>query len=108
MMFIILRYFKSLGQAESIPFKMLTFRTVTLLCIVSVQRDQTFAAIDIRLIDVSVDRIICYIEEGLKTTRLGFHQSSLDFRAFPVCNAIFPVFNIQQYLFSSFIYSLWT
>ena len=99
---IVLCYLKSLGEAENIPFKMLTFRTVTLLCIVSAQRDQTFAAIDIRLMDVSADRIICYIGEGLKTTRPGFHQSPLVFEAFPVCNAICPVFNIQQYLTRSF------
>ena len=48
--------------------------------------------------DISADRIISYIGEGLKTTRTGFHQSPLVFEAFPVCKAVCPVFNIQQYL----------
>ena len=52
--------------------------------------------------DVSTDRIICYIGEGLKTTRPGFHHSPRVFEGFPVCKAICPVFTIQQYLARSF------
>ena len=99
---VVLQYLKGLGDADAIPFKMLTFRLLTLFCLLSGQRDQTFAAIDIRLMDVSDDRVVCYIDQVLKTTRPGFHQSPLDFRAFPDSKAIFPVFNTQQYLFRSF------
>ena len=99
---VVLQYLKGLGDADAIPFKMLTFHLVTLFCLLSGQRDQTFAAIDIRLMDVSDDRVVCYIDQVLKTTRPGFHQSPLDFRAFPDSKAICPVFNTQQYLFRSF------
>ncbi len=99
---IVLRYLKSMGVADTIPFKMLSFRIVTLFCLLSGQRDQTFPTIDIRLMDISDDRVICYIGERLKTTRPKFHQSPLDLRAFPNCKAICPVFNTQQYIHQSF------
>ena len=70
---VVLQYLKGLGDADAIPFKMLTFRLVTLFCLLSGQRDQTFAAIDIRLMDFSDDRVVCYIDQVLKTTRPGFH-----------------------------------
>ena len=59
---VVLQYLKGLGDADAIPFKMLTSRLVTLLCLLSGQRDQTFAAIDFRLMNVSDDGVVCYID----------------------------------------------
>ena len=99
---VVLQYLEGLGDADAIPFQFLTFCLVTLFCLLSGQRDQTFAAIDIRLMDVSDDRVVCYIDQVLKTTRPDFHQSPIDFCAFPDNKAICPVYNTQQYLFRSF------
>ena len=99
---IVLRYLKSIGEAESVPFKLLTFRLATLYCLLSAQRDQTIASIDVRDMHVTENRVICYISKSLKTTRPGFHQSPLDFQAFPECKSICPVFNTCQYLKQSF------
>ena len=97
---IVLRYLDGLGDANILSFKMLTFRLATLFCLLSAQRDQTLAAIDVRLIQVSDERILIY--HTLKTTRPNFHQSPLDFRAFPQCKNICPVYNAQKYLQRSF------
>ena len=67
---------------DTIPFKMFFFRKVTLFCLLSGQWDQAFPTIDIRLMDVSDDRVISYIREDLKMTRPRFHQSPLDWREF--------------------------
>ena len=100
---VVLRYLNELGDANTIPFKMLTFRLATLFCLLSAQRDQTLTAINVRLIHVSDERIIIYLGHTLKATRPKFHQSPLDFdRAFPQCKNIFPVYNAQQYLQRSF------
>lgn len=99
---IVLRFLKAQGDANILPLKMLTFRLVTLFCLLSAQRDQTFSAIDIRCMDVSNDEVVCYITHALKTTRPGFHQTPLNFKAFPNCNYICPVHNTQQYLLRTF------
>ena len=45
---IVLRYLKSIGEADSVSFKELTFRLATFYCLLSAQSDQTFASIDVR------------------------------------------------------------
>ncbi len=100
---IVLRYLKGLGDAATIPFKMLTLRLVTLLCLLSGQRDQTLTAMDVRLLHVTDNIVVCYIGQGLKSTRPKFHQSPLQFKAFPDSWNICPVYNMNQYLKRSFI-----
>ena len=97
--YIVLRCLNELRDANTIPFKMLTFRFATLLCLLAAQRDQTLTAVDGRLIHFSDEQIIIYLGHTLKATR---HQSPLDLRAFPQCKNICPVYNAQQYLQRSF------
>ena len=60
-------------QAGSIPFKSLTIYLSILCCLLSTQRDQTFALIDACDMDVANSIFVFYTSTILKTSRRGLH-----------------------------------
>ena len=99
---IVLKYLKSLGESNDLPFKSLSYRFATLFCLLSGQRCQTICSLDVRHIVFSNERVMIFVNSCVKTTRPGNHVSPLDLKAFPTCTALCPVQNLKQYLLRSF------
>lgn len=89
---IVLKYLESLGDPDKLPLKVLTYRTVTLLCIFSGQRDQTISSIDV----FQPRKIVVFITERLKTSRPGHHVAPLEILKYDLSRNICLVENLKQ------------
>lgn len=77
---------------------MLTFKTVTLLTLLSVQRIQTVHLSDICNVDLSESIVKICVGDMLKQTRPGYHLRELDFPAYPPDKSLCPIFTVREYL----------
>ena len=68
---IVLNYLKSLGSNDQLPLKVLTWKVVTLMALVSAQRCQTLHLLNIDFMDKTPETIVSYVNRKVKQTRLG-------------------------------------
>ena len=99
---IVLKYLKSMGESDALPFKSLSYRLVTLFCLLSGQRSQTICSLDVRKILFSETKVTIFVDSYIKNTRPGNHVSPLELKAFPSCTTLCPAENLKQYLRRSF------
>ena len=79
---IMLKYLKTLSPVKKLSFKMLTYKAVTLLWLLSGQRGQGIKLIDIRNVDITKNGVKVRYGDILKTTRLGFQQKEINIKAY--------------------------
>jgi hypothetical protein len=79
---ILLRYLRSLYPLASLSLKLLTFKVVSLVALVSAQRAQTLLALDIKFMKVEPDKIVFNIDSLLKGTRPGRPNAPLELSSF--------------------------
>lgn len=91
----VLNFLKLEGQ--TVTLKDLSYKTATMLCILSGQRAQTICAFNIDHLIMEADRCVFLINTVLKQTRPGFHQQPIEFLSFPD-KGICPVELIKRYL----------
>ena len=77
---------------------MLTFKTVTLLTLLSAQRIQTVHLLDIRNMSITDSIGKVSIGDKLKQTRPGYHLHDLEFPAYSPDQQLCPVSVVKQYL----------
>jgi len=77
---------------------MLTFKTVTLLTLLSAQRIQTIHLLDIRNMSITDSIVKVSIGDKLKQTRPGYHLHELEFPAYSPDQRLCPVSVVKQYL----------
>ena len=79
---VILKYMTALPTNKELMLEELTLKLTTLLCLLSGQRGQTIAALDLGSCSIKDNAATFYINQMLKTTRPGFHQEPLRYEKF--------------------------
>lgn len=95
---ILLLYLKTLSPVKELTLKMLTYKTVVLLGLLSAQRCQTLFFLDIRNMVINSSTVKISIGDKLKQTKPGKHVHELEFPAYPtdICLCIVDV--MKEYL----------
>ena len=95
---LLLRFLRSHSPNGNLDLKMLTFKTVTLLTLLSAQRMQTVHLLDIRNMSITDSIVKVSIGDKLKQTRPGYHIHELEFPAYYPDQRLCPVSVVKQYL----------
>lgn len=74
---ILLTFLKKLSPVRLLNLKLLTFKTVTLLLLLTAQRLQSVHLIHIKNIRIAKGKLKISFGDQLKTTRPGFHQKEI-------------------------------
>ncbi len=85
-------------QADTVSLKMLTYKVVMLLALLTGQRIQTLYFVDIRNIDFRDVGVVIRIGDVLKQSRPGYHLSEMSLPAYPTDGALCPVTCLRTYL----------
>ena len=94
----VLDYLKIMGSNDSIEIKGLTHRLATLLCLLSGQRGQTIANIDIEYIAMNDDTCAIMIPVMLKTTKPGRHMKPMKFNIYKEDSTLCVMQNLKKYI----------
>lgn len=95
---LLLSFLRSQSPNGKLDLKMLTFKTVTLLTLLSAQRMQTVHLFDIRNMSITDSIVKVSIGDKLKQTRPGYHLHELEFPAYAPDQRLCPVSVVKQYL----------
>ena len=95
---IILKYMAWLAPNDMLLLQELTKKLVTLLCILSGQRAQSIANLNLGFMHHTSDMYTFYIPEILKTTTPTFHQTPLEFDAFEEDKRLCAVDCLDEYI----------
>ena len=68
---VVLDYLENLGSSSELSLKVLTFKTIMLLALITAQRAQTLAKIRLTNIKINPDKIEIAISDIVKTSRTG-------------------------------------
>ena len=98
---IVFNYLRSLPPIPKISLKDLTFKVVTLLCLLTGQRCQSINYLNIDYMHIERGKIVFYIPKILKTTTPSFHTSPLELLLYEKDTAICAVTHILLSLSSS-------
>lgn len=95
---ILLKYLKTLPHVKSLSLKLLTFKTVTMLAILSAQRVQTLQYLDLRNMDLTENIVKFSIGDKLKQSKPGRHIKELEFPAYPTEPNLCVVQTVKEYI----------
>lgn len=79
---IVLSYINNLPENSQLLLEMLTKKLCVLLCLLSGQRCQSIAALDLEMSHFSTEKVTFAFKKVLKTTKPGHHQKPLEFITF--------------------------
>lgn len=94
----VLKYLQTLRPLADLPLKQLTKKLVMLLALVTAQRTQTLAKLDLTFMQILPDRIMFSIRDRIKTTRPGKHLAPIELLSYSQDLNICPVAHIKQYI----------
>ena len=94
----VLNHLRSLVRENQLSLKQLTLKLTMRLALLSGQRTQTIASLDIHFLTLSWRTCCFVIREPLKHTRPGTHQVPLELPAYPQDRAICIVSILKDYL----------
>ena len=95
---VMLDYLSGLGPPEEQTFKVLTYKVVMLLALSLRQRRQTMHALDIRTMQLSLNKCTFVIKSLLKTSRRGKHLTSVEFKSYTLDRNLCRVAHISEYI----------
>lgn len=95
---LMLDYLASLGPPEKQTLKLVTYKLVMLLSLLSGQRRQTIHALDISTMQISEEKCTFAIQSLLKTSRPGKHLSFVEFKSYLLDTNLCPVAHIAEYI----------
>ena len=95
---VMLNYLSSLGLPAKQTLKMLTYKVVMLLSLLSSQRRQTIHALDISTMQLSLEKCTFMIKSLLKTSRPGKHLTAVEFKSYPLDKHLCPVAHVAEYV----------
>ncbi len=85
-------------QMNTVSFKMLTFKLVTLLALLTGQRVQTLFFVDIRNVEFRNVGVVIRMGDMLKQSRPGYHLNEMSLPSYPSDEALCPVSCLRTYL----------
>lgn len=68
---IVLDYLRLLGETNNLPLKLLTYKIVTLMALISAQRCQTLSLLSLNLMEKKSDMFTFYVSDKIKQSRPG-------------------------------------
>ena len=95
---VMLKYLSSLGPPARQTLKMLSYKVVMLLSLLSGQRRQTVHSLDISAMQLSSEKCTFVITSLLKTSRPGKHLTSMEFESYPLDKNLCPVAHVAEYV----------
>jgi hypothetical protein len=95
---IVINYLAALGPPDGLTMKVLTYKVVMLLALLSGQRRQTLHALDINGMQLDSDKCIFTIRTLLKTSRVGHHLPPIKLLAFKPDPALCIVTHLERYI----------
>ena len=95
---VVLRYFQSTDYPHVLSLEDLTKKLTTLLALITAQRCQTLAKLDISHFQDMHDKIVFHIRDKLKTTRPGKHMTPIEILSYPKDEKLCPVAHIREYI----------
>ena len=95
---IVIHYLARLGLPENLTLKVLTYKVVMLLALLTGQRRQTLHALDIHFMQLTTDKCTFSINTLLKTSRVGHHLHPLKLLAFEPNPALCIVKHLRCYV----------
>ena len=95
---VILEYIKRLPHNNQLMLEALTKKLCMLLCILSGQRSQTIPVLNLNHMHRDQSSYSFYIPRALKTTSPSFHQTPLQFEAFPEDELLCIVKCLNEYI----------
>lgn len=94
----VLGVLKTWSPVRKLSLKLLSFKVVMLLGLLTGQRGQTLHLMDIRNIDLDNNRVKIKFGDLLKTSRPGFHQNQLVIKAFAPDRRLCVCLALQEYI----------
>ena len=95
---IVINYLDAFGPPDGLTMKVLTYKVVIPLALLSVQRCQTLHALDINGMQLDSDKCIFTITTLLKTFRVGHHLTPIKLLAFKPDPALCIVTHLERYI----------
>lgn len=95
---IVLNFLKTLSPVKSLNLKKLTFKTVTLLWLLTGQRGQSMQLIHIKNLTVTDHLVKIRFGDLLKSTRPGFQQEEIKVKAYAPDRRLCVVTVLKEYL----------
>ena len=95
---VVLDYLTTIQTSILTPLKELSMKLVTLLCLLSGQRNQTLAALDMDFMNITDSYCHFYIPTILKTTKPGRHLKPLELNSYTADTSLCPVALIKTYI----------
>jgi hypothetical protein len=95
---IVITYLDALGPPDGLTMKVLTYKVVMLLALLSGQRCETLYALDINGMQLDSDKCIFTIRTLLKTFRVGHHLTPIKLLAFKHDPAFCIVTHLERYI----------
>ena len=92
------RLFLVLPPLAQLTLKQLTLKLVTLIAIITTQRCQTLASLDLNLMQSIKSKLSFTLPDKLKTTRPGTHLRPIEIIVFPPEPGLCPVLHINHYI----------
>ena len=82
--------------------KHLSLKLAMVICLLSAQRDQVLAALDITAMQLCEDKCTFYIKELMKASKPGKHTPPVQLLSYPYDKSLCPVTLIKHYLQRTF------
>ena len=95
---VVLDYLVGLDQPERLDLKMLSYKTVMLLALLTGQRRQTLHSLDITNMDLNEEKCTFVIKSLLKTSRPGKHLAPIEVLSYKPDRKLCPVAHIEEYV----------
>ncbi|XP_043472731.1 uncharacterized protein LOC122505285 [Leptopilina heterotoma] len=95
---VVLTYLQSLGENEKLSLEMITKKLATILALISAQRVQTLAAIELNNINTGVEPIQIKITSRIKTTGRNRFQPILEVPTFPDNKVLCAATILKKYI----------
>ena len=90
-------FFKSKPALTNYDLKTLSHRLAILLCLTTGQRDQTIKCLNLDYIKISIDKVVLFVPETLKTTKPGHHLPRVELKIFKD-SKLCVVAHLRQYI----------
>ena len=90
-------FIKSKPTHRNCDLKTLSYRLAILLCLTTVQRDQTIKCLNLDYIKISSDKVVLFVPETLKATRPGHHLPPIELKTFKD-SELCVVAHLKQYI----------
>ena len=97
--YIVFEYLERIdSENPETPLKEVSYKLAMILCLLSGQRNQSIAALDINHMELTEDKCIFFIPKILKTTRPGHHLEPITLKRYQTNQYICPVTLVRLYL----------